>query len=209
MARHFHRNDRVLLVGDRTFFGVSESSTGLMVSPDGFFVTKTKTDGTYKGYLCGGGYLQVSVGKRNELAHRVVFEVCSGTEIPDDLELDHIDTDRTNNALSNLRIVTRHENTVANLITAARHTVSLAAARAAKKDPEVRRRMSEKFKKSLGRPVVGTCVATGEVKEFDSIQSAVEFLGRATLYNSVMYCCRHTHGVKQAQGWKFEYKEEK
>lgn len=205
---HFHRDDRLMIIGSRTFFGVRESGT-VMVSPDGCFITETRKDGTYRGFKCGGGYLQVYISGRNCLAHRVVYEVCSGAEIPDDMEIDHIDTDRRNNALSNLRVVTGSENTKGNSITAVRHVVSLEKAREAKKDPEVRRRMSAKYRKALGRPVIGTSLMTGEIREFDSIQSAVDFLGSAGLYNCVMYCCQGKKGITQTHGWTFRYKEDK
>ncbi len=59
------------------------------------------------------GYIVVSVrsfGVRKQVkAHQVVW-LAAGREIPDGLVLDHRDRDKTNNALSNLRLVTQADN---------------------------------------------------------------------------------------------------
>ena len=49
-------------------------------------------------------------GKRFNIPfHRIVWETFNG-EIPEGLEIDHMDNNRKNNALSNLQLVTRAEN---------------------------------------------------------------------------------------------------
>ena len=70
--------------------------------------------GELKQRLNKDGYLEVSVGKKNNRSsarvHRLVmmaFRPCEGME---NLEVDHIDTCRTKNKLSNLRWVTREGN---------------------------------------------------------------------------------------------------
>lgn len=56
------------------------------------------------------GYLQVSTSKsRQFLSHRVIWETFYG-EIPVGYEIDHINTDRLDNSLNNLRCVTRSQN---------------------------------------------------------------------------------------------------
>ena len=62
------------------------------------------------------GYLQLTMmdpmnyRKRvNYMHHRFVWEAFNGPA-PDDMHVDHIDQTRTNNHLSNLRLVTRLEN---------------------------------------------------------------------------------------------------
>tara|TARA_R110000868_G_scaffold14305_1_gene66510 strand:- start:47 stop:496 length:450 start_codon:yes stop_codon:yes gene_type:complete len=61
-----------------------------------------------------GGYLQLSIYKNGKLekmllVHRLVYETFVG-EISPGFEIDHIDCERTNNALSNLRTVTHTQN---------------------------------------------------------------------------------------------------
>ena len=61
------------------------------------------------------GYRQVGIATKIYHVHRLVVETFIG-EIPDGMEVDHIDRDRSNNALNNLRIVTssiNHRNTSA------------------------------------------------------------------------------------------------
>lgn len=60
--------------------------------------------------------LRTEIGMKR--VHRIVWETFNG-EIPDGYEIDHIDGNRLNNALSNLRCVTHTEN-MANPITRAR-----------------------------------------------------------------------------------------
>lgn len=66
-----------------------------------------------KGSVNSGGYLQLvtfnNAKNKSYLVHRLVWNAFVG-EIPVGFELDHIDRDRTNNALSNLRLVTRQQN---------------------------------------------------------------------------------------------------
>ena len=60
------------------------------------------------GYL----YYKLSVGKCKYdylRGHRIVWEAFNG-KIPAGLEIDHIDRDKHNNTLSNLRLVTHSEN---------------------------------------------------------------------------------------------------
>ena len=58
------------------------------------------------------GYLQVSVSKPKRASvrvHRLVYETFNG-EIPDGMEIDHINTVKDDNSLENLRCVTHAEN---------------------------------------------------------------------------------------------------
>lgn len=49
------------------------------------------------------------VSCKNGLLHRIIWETFNG-EIPRGMEIDHIDCNKQNNALSNLRLVTHSEN---------------------------------------------------------------------------------------------------
>lgn len=70
----------------------------------------------YQPRIINSGYLSLSGGK---LVHRIVFETYNG-KIPKGYEIDHIDTNKTNNIITNLRLVTRKEN-MANPITKKKH----------------------------------------------------------------------------------------
>ena len=55
------------------------------------------------------GYKTVHAHRKNELVHRLIWQGFNG-EIPEGMEIDHINTDPTDNRLSNLRLVTHKEN---------------------------------------------------------------------------------------------------
>ena len=57
----------------------------------------------------GDGYLQISVMKKSTLSHRLVYAAFNG-EIPKGMHIDHIDGDKQNNALENLRILNCQDN---------------------------------------------------------------------------------------------------
>ena len=57
----------------------------------------------------GGGYVITTVNGQHPYVHRIIWEVFNG-EIPKNYEIDHINTIRTDNRLSNLRCCTTREN---------------------------------------------------------------------------------------------------
>ena len=61
------------------------------------------------GSVDSNGYVVVSVNNKGHYAHKIIWEMHSG-EIPNGYEVDHIDRNRANNNLNNLRIVTRKQN---------------------------------------------------------------------------------------------------
>lgn len=75
------------------------------VASNGRIFSETKE---VKTTVISNGYKIVYVGKR-KLAHRVVWEAFNG-EIPEGMEIDHINTNRGDNRLENLRLVTHKEN---------------------------------------------------------------------------------------------------
>ncbi len=78
---------------------------GYKVSKDGSVIGRR---GHKVGYSING-YQAFSINAKPYYIHRVVWEVFNG-EIPADKEIDHIDRDKTNNNLDNLRLVTHSEN---------------------------------------------------------------------------------------------------
>ena len=57
------------------------------------------------------GYKRVTINKKTRSIHRIVWEIFNG-EIPKDMVIDHIDGNRSNNDLNNLRLVTQSENMI-------------------------------------------------------------------------------------------------
>lgn len=80
-----------------------DQSTGLLTWREPRWLKKkeafTRPDRT-------NGYLPICIGKFRTYVHRVAWVIAHG-RIPKGMLIDHIDHDRTNNRLSNLRLVTR------------------------------------------------------------------------------------------------------
>lgn len=66
-------------------------------------------NGKHAGTLHRSGYWRVSLNKKQVSANRVVWEMFHGT-IPDKMQIDHINRDRGDNRIENLRCVTRTQN---------------------------------------------------------------------------------------------------
>jgi hypothetical protein len=97
---------------------VSEGSTmnynDIFHYSEGHLYWKASADSRVKigevaGFRHSQGYIAVSVGSKLMLAHRVIWEMMIG-EIPNNMEIDHLDNCRINNKIENLRLVTRTEN---------------------------------------------------------------------------------------------------
>ena len=56
------------------------------------------------------GYTHIRFGRDNILAHRVVWVIHNKEDIPPGMEIDHINGDRTDNSIQNLRLVDSRAN---------------------------------------------------------------------------------------------------
>ncbi len=61
---------------------------------------------TKAGTVDGNGYIRVKIGKSKHLAHRIIWEMHNGA-IPDGMEIDHINHNKIDNRIENLRIVSK------------------------------------------------------------------------------------------------------
>ena len=81
---------------------------------DGNLYWKIKTNrnvviGSMAGSIRKDGYIRLRLNKKYYYCHRVVWEMHNG-QIPEGLMIDHIDGDRSNNNLENIRLVSALEN---------------------------------------------------------------------------------------------------
>lgn len=73
-------------------------------------VTRGKSRaGNEAGYITTNGYMIIGLACKNYLAHRIVWEMHNGP-IPEGMEIDHINHNRIDNRIENLRIVTKQCN---------------------------------------------------------------------------------------------------
>jgi len=56
-----------------------------------------------------GGYIRLHINDKQYSAHRVIYKLAYGS-IPNDMQIDHIDGDKINNRLENLRLVNNSQN---------------------------------------------------------------------------------------------------
>lgn len=83
-------------------------------------ILKRRGKGCYKETEDKDGYLKYHIRDydtkvtHNLMVHRIVWEVFNG-EIPEGMTVDHIDSDKQNNHISNLQLLTPEENAVYNL----------------------------------------------------------------------------------------------
>lgn len=64
--------------------------------------------GEVAGSMTDRGYLAVGIRRRQYLAHRVIWKMVTGSDPVD--QIDHVDGNRTNNRLANLRPATNGQN---------------------------------------------------------------------------------------------------
>jgi hypothetical protein len=66
--------------------------------------------GDRAGYLTTQGYLRVKWGQSHYRVHRLIWKLVYGEDPTEGIEIDHINRDRTDNRLANLRLATPSEN---------------------------------------------------------------------------------------------------
>lgn len=88
---------------------VKHEATGLLVSKEGLVLNPNGPGVWRKGTVANNGYLMVSFKHKSYLVHRLVAEAFIPN--PENKEfVDHINRDRLDNRVENLRWVTRSEN---------------------------------------------------------------------------------------------------
>ena len=81
-------------------------------SEDGYIINRLRLD-PRKGYLSENGYYIISAGQYNTcLAHRFIYEAVNQSIIPPGMQVNHIDSNRQNNSIENLQLVTPSENMI-------------------------------------------------------------------------------------------------
>ena len=128
--------------------------------PETGILTRIRWGDGPTGYLTSTGYLRVKVNYTHYRVARLVWKMYYGEDPPKNMSVDHINRDRTDNRIANLRLTTHSENNSNRKKTnKKKHT------------PTVNKNPVRQTK-----PVILTSL-NGEEKHYPSIQSAADFLG--------------------------------
>jgi hypothetical protein len=84
-----------------------DANTGLLYWT--VHIYRIKKPGDLAGHHNAAGYITVRFDRVNYLAHRIAWYLHTGTD-PGVLQVEHVDTDRTNNKIENLRLATALQN---------------------------------------------------------------------------------------------------
>ena len=96
---------------DKTYF-IHPTFQNYAASADGYIINRKRLE-PRKGYLSENGYYIFSAGQYNTCpAHRFVYEAVNQTHIPSKIQVNHIDSNRQNNSIENLQLVTASENMI-------------------------------------------------------------------------------------------------
>ena len=164
-TRHFHAGKLRKTVGGIEFVEVAESKGKVFVSNTGLVLTPRSPAPT-RGQENNVGYRHIGMHSKNvrfdAYVHRLVFEVFVG-EIPDGLEIDHFNCDKSDNRLSNLQVVSHRENIIGNPRTRKLHrqSASVNAKRACELNKVPVRAIDEGGFDTVYRSIDEASVATG------------------------------------------------
>lgn len=133
-----------------------------------------------RGKLTDSGYRVVNIRKKLLRVHRIVYSLF-GTEafnLNSKMFIDHIDTDRSNNDISNLKLVKDQKENLSN--------------------PQT--------KLKLGKSIVRVDLEGNKVTEFNSVAQANLSFGVASNNSNIIRCCKGKQ--KTYKGYKWMYKED-
>ena len=194
---HFtYGGDHVVIEG-REFRFSEELGRRLGVSADGFIVTTNLMHAHHgnprgpMGYF--GTTVSESAGGHTVYDHRLVYELFVG-QVPEGMQIDHINTDRFDNRVENLRAVTPSGN-MRNPITRKRQLRQLG-------------RVRHLAAQSRRRAVIVTWHGDDEPMEqwFEDVTKASEFTGVDR--SSIAKMCTGRRGDVHGHGFTFQYCDE-
>ena len=101
--------NQIFEFNDKTYF-IHPIFQNYAASADGYIINRKRLE-PRKGYLSENGYCIFSAGQYNTCpAHRFVYEAVNQTIIPPGMQVNHINSNRQDNSIENLSLVTPSEN---------------------------------------------------------------------------------------------------
>lgn len=165
----------------------------------------SKKSNRFVGHKLKGGYIQVSLmgdnGKvYNYLIHRLIWESVNGT-IPNGMEIDHIDTNPSNNRISNLICVTHKENSN-NPLTLKHYS----EAKLGEKHSMFGKQHSEESKKKMSQAKMKPCAKLDKntLEILEVLPCTLEFQRQyGYSQGNISQCCNGK--LKTAYGFRWKY----
>jgi hypothetical protein len=128
-----------------------------------------KSNNQPAGYLTERGWLRVKVDNTHYRVHRIAWKMFYGEDPPTGLDIDHINRNKTDNRITNLRVVTRSEN-VQNT-ERVQNKKPPKPRKTSEELAEIRRRATRKSAQRRKKPVV-VRLPSGEEKWYPSVTEA-------------------------------------
>lgn len=170
------------------------------------------------GHATNDGYRCVNKHQttHSKLVHRWVYELFVG-DIPSGMQIDHIDDNRANNDVHNLRVVTPLENT--RKVFAEGHNKNYAGknnpmygrkhtkeSRAKMSATRTGMKLSESHKKNIGRAQEKPVLCVEENKLFRSVEEAARYYGAHG--SNISQCCNGIRKTCHGFHWKLMGRKE-
>lgn len=131
-----------------------------------------------RGKLNDAGYRTINIKKKIFRVHRIVYHLF-GIEVFDlnsEMFIDHIDTNRSNNDISNLRLVKNQKENLSN--------------------PQTR--------VNLGKAIIQFDLKGNKVTEFDSVVQANRLFGVADNNSNIVSCCKGKRKTYKGYIWRYK-----
>lgn len=144
-------------------------------------LVKFKNGSIRVGHKNASGYRTVNINKSHKRVHRLVYETFTGQTLKDTDIIDHIDTDRCNNSLSNLRLCTDQSENLSNPIT----------------------------KIKISKKVKQYSLEGDFIKEWDSIYDVLKYFNKPITNSRISSCCRGYQVTAYGYLWCYSGEEDK
>ena len=104
------REQNTIIILDDDIINPNGKYKNYLIYPEEGKIFSLQRNKWMKGTDNGKGYYQITINGKPELKHRVIYQYYHNTNLTIQQQIDHIDRDKNNNSIYNLRIVTNSQN---------------------------------------------------------------------------------------------------